>query len=769
MSSVAREAFPADRNQPETAGSRILGWDSGRALAWLTLVIVPYYWRILSHQFSVLTGYEGVDQAWAWLNFSIRSIQQGTFPIWDPFARAGFAFAGEMQTGAFYPLYLVFALMPFHKGILSPGFYENVYIATHILCAFFMYLLARELDLSFFPALISGICFSLGGFVGAMSDWMHMLQSGIWLPLLFFFLLRALRSPDARMALSNAALSGLCLAFSILAGGLHLSIMQAFVAVAAIAFHAWQTRPPSVPKRRAAWVRAALLLAVFATAALMGGAVQLLPSAEYTKVALRWLGATAVPANVKIPYAELGDGLAAHSFLALLFPVLPGSVSAGEYVKAYIGVFPLLLAGIAVWKQWSGPWVRFFAGTAGVAFLYALGKTSILYGVLYAVAPVLWMAREANRFTYLADFGLAILAGIGLQEILRVSSAASWTALTRILRWVAIGCGLVLGYYALLGQGALNGWTSFSILVILLSAGLFQYLVTRPRGVWGQFLIVGLILFDLYAFDWTPASVREIRAKNADHMEQLLSARQAMAFLRSREGRPFRVDVDVPFAPSFGDVFGIQMTTGAGVTGVKDYVRLVNHTELLNARYVVRPASATEPGPVYQDASWKIYEKPKAYPRAWIVHDVTVESNPEQLWKKIDQDKVNLHETALLGAPLDSAPERTRGGTAEAVDVQSFEATRMRLKVNADGRGLLVLSEIYYPGWKADVNGKEVPIWKVDGGLRGVVVPAGTSVVTLHYAPASFRVGLALSTTAFVGCPLLAFFWLRRNNGHLRS
>ena len=85
--------------------------------------------------------------------------------------------------------------------------------------------------------------------------------------------------------------------------------------------------------------------------------------------------------------------------------------------------------------------------------------------------------------------------------------------------------------------------------------------------------------------------------------------------------------------------------------------------------------------------------------------------------------------------------------------------------MRAASRALLVLSEPFYPGWQVTVNGREAPVWKVDGGLRAIVVPAGDSAVTLKYRPASFRLGAALSAAAFLAAALLAFFAFRRPAG----
>ncbi len=84
----------------------------------------------------------------------------------------------------------------------------------------------------------------------------------------------------------------------------------------------------------------------------------------------------------------------------------------------------------------------------------------------------------------------------------------------------------------------------------------------------------------------------------------------------------------------------------------------------------------------------------------------------------------------------------------------------MELSVRAESQGLLVLSEIFYPGWRATVNGAGQRIYKVDGALRGIVVPKGESRVVLSYTPWSVYVGAVLTLGTFLG--VLAAFILRR-------
>src|SRR5579859_3344424 len=272
----------------------------------LLLTVVLFYWKLLlTRQFSILTDFEGANQTYSWFQFWVASLRQGVAPVWDPYVFAGRSFSGEMQTGAFYPLNLFLALLPFNRhGLLSPQTYEWFFVLTHFLAACFMFGLIRELGLSRFAALIAAVCFSLGGFL-VRAGWPHILGSGIWLPLILLFLLRAVKAETVRQAALHASACGLSLGISILAGGLHVVIMQALVVVSAVLFYAWHSGARSgLPPRTKPWVWATIVMAAIATVAFAAGAVQLFPSIEYSRRAFRFAGAM-LPATTKIPYAYL--------------------------------------------------------------------------------------------------------------------------------------------------------------------------------------------------------------------------------------------------------------------------------------------------------------------------------------------------------------------------------------------------------------------------------------------------------------------------------
>lgn len=723
-------------------------------LSFLLLATVLFYWRILlTRQFSLLTELEGVTQAYSWLRFWTASIRHGFIPVWDPYTLAGHSFVGEMQTAAFYPLHLLLALFPLNRaGVFSPRLYHVWFAFAHFLGACFMYALAREFRLSRFASFLAGICFSLGGFVAGVG-WPHMLESAIWLPLLFLFTLRALRAFDARGAVLNAAIGALMLGLSILAGGMHIVILQALVVVSACAYDAFGGESHS-------WRRAALVIAIVGTLGFAAGAVQLAPSMEYSARAIRFLGKPgALPATEKIPYQDLSDGLWPNAFVSMLMPyAFDGHIGGVEVINPYLGVFPLLLAILGIWRNWAHRWVRYLTGLTLAAFLYSLGAFSLLHGILYAVVPRLWMAREAGRIVYLADFAISILVAFGVDSLLSSGfRALVSTTLNRILAGIVIACAAALFVPALFGRPQMNLWIMFSIVLIFLSYALYRYIARGNIGGTARLLMAGLILFDLSAFDWTARNLIEVSRTGINHRERLLSTRGAVDFLRLQPG-PFRVEVAGDAPPNIADSFGIPTTNAAGVTMPVEFLKLKSHADLLNVRYRLMPASTSQPGAVYQDSAWKVYEVP-SLPRAWVVHEAVVEPSPERALARLESAGFDPGKTAVLDSPVPLDPAVK--DAPEGVIFSAVEPHRLELRVVTPSHGLLVVSEMFYPGWYATVNAQPARIYRADTGLRGIAIPPGESRITLEYAPRSVYGGALLTFLAFFGT-LAALWWRRR-------
>ena len=746
-------------------------------LGLLALAVTLFYWKtLLTNQFTVILGSEGVNLTYGWLHFWVRSVRHWHLPLWDPYAFAGRPFYGEILPSAFSPLQLFFALFPLPSDkVLSPYLYHLVLGLTHLLGTYFMFALLREMRCSRLASFVGACAFSMGGLISRMM-WPPYVETCIWLPAIFLFLLRAVRSTSRKRAIIESALSGLCMGMSILIGGLHFFMMQGIFIVAAVLFYGAcgpstndvSTATLLPPDRKTHWKRIALILGVFLVVCGASGAVQLLPAYQYSNLTVRFIAEGAFPSGQKIPYHRLNTGMWPQSIFTGLFPMgFNGAYGGGEVWPYYIGALPFLLAIVGIWQRWRNLWVRFLTGLAVVTFIYTLSQFMPLHGIAYVLVPFLWAARVPSRFLYLVSFALAVLAALGLDAIIdRSIPEKPWAPAKRILKWIAIVCGVSLFIPAVFSQVGVNSWTILSLLYILVSCAFIAHLLNRPASPWISVILACFVLLDLSSFNWLEADKSELNTTHGE-LEQMVSLGPASSFIKAQPGL-YRTHLLVPTEPNIGDIYAVPTVWGGGATVVTNFMRLRAKDDLLNVRYLIRPASATEPGPVYQDAHWKVYVNPNAYPRAWIVHQTILEPYKTAIPERLNDPTIDLRKVALIEAPLpktiDSSPD-----ASDSVQFSSYKADRMLINVSAPTAGLLVLSEIYYPGWQATVNSKPANIYRVDGGLRAILVPAGQSKVVLNFVPIPVYAGGALSLLAFIGVFAATFLAWREGDWRLFS
>lgn len=195
-----------------------------------------------------------------------------------------------------------------------------------------------------------------------------------------------------------------------------------------------------------------------------------------------------------------------------------------------------------------------------------------------------------------------------------------------------------------------------------------------------------------------------------------------------------------------------------------------NALDMLGVRYVISPSPLPGLDVVYQGEQTGLFvlENTDVPPRAWLVGETEVASDPPAAWARLQDPAFDLRRTALLYEPLDMAPAPVDSVSMANVRMQSWSLHEIVLDVATDAPRLLVLSEIYYPaGWEAAVGGEEASIVQVDHMLRGVPVPAGAHEVVLRFDPPRHRIGVAVgagSTVLTYGgvVLLLALGWRRR-------
>lgn len=169
--------------------------------------------------------------------------------------------------------------------------------------------------------------------------------------------------------------------------------------------------------------------------------------------------------------------------------------------------------------------------------------------------------------------------------------------------------------------------------------------------------------------------------------------------------------------------------------------------DMLDVRQLIfrgRPPDGLTP-PLQGDDYW-VLENVSALPRVYVPRRVETVPDGEQTLNKLAAPSFDPRQVAYVEQPVSLAGDSL--GTAEIVEEVP---RRVNVSVNMQTAGLVVLSDLWDNGWRADVNGVPVPILRTNYALRGVQVPAGSSRLVFRYEPSSFTWGLGLMVTAGVG------------------
>lgn len=698
-------------------------------------LVAAAYWRlILTGEFTWLDGHDMVNQQLPWYQMQASEWHAGHFPMWDPYLWAGQPLIGQFVPSAAFPLNWILYSLPLRDGWIQQVYLHWYLVLLHVIAAWGAYRLARELQCSRIAAVFAASVFALMGEVGGL-EFPQMLGGAIWAPLILLFLLRVLRG---RKTTASAVFGGFVLGFSWLSGHHQIPIYLSMAAACFWLYHLYA--------QRNSWRAALRDCSIFWLFVFEAGALQTLPAREFGLRSMRWVGMPdAVDWTTKVPYTV-------HSLYSLHPSALLGVVIPGMRVNGdlYLGLTGLLFAVLGVVLGWRRREVRvlFFTGVGGL--LVALGGLSIFQGVLYALLPVMDKARSPSFAVVLFGVAAAALAGIGLDSALRYAPPAALRRASLLAAGFAMF--LLLLRCVLLFRGPFeanfDGRPLITAIVgLLLAGGLTAFAagaLTRRAAAIGALvlLFVEIGMSAGYSF---PSRYQKNRpgllegmAANADIVE----------FLR-RQPEPFRIELeekDIAF--NFGDWHGIPQRAGyvAGISA--NIYGLESHSHgarrLLGVEYALRRA----PDDFYQEEVFagasgvKVYRNRTVYPRAFAVHrtELMPDRRLAPLW--LNEPGRDWRTTAFLAVP---APPLETCSAQDSVQIITYQPNCVRLQAGMGCRGMVILSDTFFTGWQALVDGRPAPIYEAYTALRGVVVEAGTHIIEFRYRPRSVFIGAALS------------------------
>jgi hypothetical protein len=396
--------------------------------------------------------------------------------------------------------------------------------------------------------------------------------------------------------------------------------------------------------------------------------------------------------------------------------------------------------------------VRILVAIALAGIFLSLAATNVFHGLLYAALPIFGKARVPARALALFSFAVAPLVAYGFDALQRRSSP--WLRRT-IYTLVAITAILYLA--AAIGIRPAEA-QMFTALTAALGAILFA--AARARAIPQAALAIPLtllILVEIGSVSGAELANRTLPTR-AGYIDNLYRHTDLVNYLKNQP-QPIRVEVsdsDIPY--NFGDWHGIPVLGGFAASVSTNVLKLEKHKprvqDLLGINYYIGKAPPRPDLVLLTDTSsgLNIYRNPAALPRTWTVHAAAQVKDADAINARLDAPEFQPRQEALfLETPptLEACP-----GNDEVALSGSTNPNRIHINVKLNCRALVVLSDTFFPGWRARVDGKETAILAPYGALRGVVVEKGAHHIEFAYLPTSAVAGAALTASG-----VLFVFW----------
>lgn len=737
------------------------------------LVLIPMWDLLWLPGDQAIAGHDLQHMFLQWWRFGVESLRGGELPLWNPFLFSGVPFLANPQPALFYPPVWLLLVLPATKvaGVL---FYLHIWLAG---LGMYGWLRSESADKAgaLFGAAVYAFCgyFAVRIFAGHIGVVMTL----AWTPALLWAFHEALK----RDRWAAAVLSGLVVALAVLAGHTASFLYVILILGAYALYNAWL-----VWQRTRELQAGAKPLLYFGVMVLTGAglaAVQLLPAWELVQFSVRQDTSYSFAAGQSWP-----PGYLLTLFVPNFFgePGHTGYWGDGVYEEMifYVGVLTLILILALAFRKFSRHRLTpFLLALGGAGLLLALGQYGILHRLAYNFVPLFKATRAPARAGFLFSFSAAALGGLLITRLREEPDEARrglgvwlqgpfpWLGVT--LATLVILAGFLV--FALQRDtqpdvGRLwhvtNNVALYVIFFLLTMALLIAWQKGRLTARQGALLAIGLVLLDLWGF-WR-YTVQPVPVEESAYW------RIVAEITADTEGRvlPWGLSIfehNKGMAWDLENVFGYDpleleryhtFTTAVADPGARAY-------DLLHARYLVTtaqmdfPEEADAPRLVdQQDGVW-VYERPTALPAAWLVHRTEV-LEEKALLSRLNDPSFDPQTVALLEENVSC--ELAETDQPEKVRFDRRGNNRVELEVNAGSGALLVLSESFYPGWQATLDGTPVPIREVDYVLRGVCVPPGRHQIVFTFSPSSLRAGALVSLAGLLAVAGAGATLLRRRS-----
>ena len=418
---------------------------------------------------------------------------------------------------------------------------------------------------------------------------------------------------------------------------------------------------------------------------------------------------------------------------------------------------------------------------------------SLLYKPFYNVLPFFSKFRIPSMIYVLLAITIPILSSIGLDKFINKSSDKS-TLLKTI--YIISGIGGLTIVLLMFGETLLSFNSPsdlryrsnpnilqklYAARLSLFHKGLFinialisglavlawSLFYKKINKVFFSYLLLSLTIIDLWIINF-----EFMNTKPSMNMDQKYKETPMIKFLKNEEKhfRIFPAD-ESQLRSNYFSYWNIESIGGYRPIKLRNYQDLMDARgfynpkvlDMLNVKYVLTKRKIENSSFSKIENIPGLFHNNNALPRAWLVGSIkSVNSQKESLMEVLLSSFDPKKQAVVVDYTGPDLPQFINGD----VSIDVITENKIELSSLSKTAGLLVLSEIYYkPGWKAKVNGVEVPIYQTNHVLRSVHVPAGTSKVVFEYDTTSWKRTRILSRLSFffILIVLGGIFWKQRD------
>jgi hypothetical protein len=732
-----------------------------------------------------------VFMGYPWLAIAKREIQtSGSIPLWNPYTLTGQPLVANAQSALAYPgNLLLFFFEPDRVVVLRALF--NLFIA-----GFFTYLLCIELGIGFTGSLLAGGAFML---CGPIIVWLGHSVSNVLavFPVQMWAVEKYIRS---RQRMRWLGVLGFAVALSLLGGHpettFHAGLLMGVYYLARLFQENFNGKERTLSLFGAAG--AAIL-------ALLISGVQLVPFLELLAQSSTLQTGRSMGGQNWLYSPDWMPNIA--TLVTAWIPQFFGSPVRRNYTwpfpifqnyneqSFYLGMIPLALGAAAIFALTKRRKIALLAvlGLVCLAIAWRLPG----FEIFNHVPPLSLMLNK--RFKMFFPFFFALLAGFGVDALTSGDRKISTHARISAALMLSAGVGMyaflfVMGKFsAVPAQPFLHHLVirvfnlnnphvlipAVCALLALLFLGCAVLFSTPARLVKPVLLVFAIIELVAVAWGYNPAVAPDLSFPETATIRKLQSEAQPFRVISRRifpenTGILYQIaqveGYDLPIVRRYSDLYYAQGGVGS------DYRQMWSAdwplVDWLNVKYVfsAEEIHLSKYTLVDQGPGFYLYQNQHALPRAYMVYQYTVMADEQALSTMVSGD-FEFANNVLLDRELPAeARQGIRGGTAKSqVRITDYRAENATITVETEKPGLLVMSDLWFPGWKARLDGAETGIYRANYTYRAVIVPAGAHTILFSYQPASFATAIFMTILGLaifiilLALPVLG--WKRQKQG----